>query len=211
MVSHSATQAAGNCSPREEKVAKKLRELYSALDGLALKEDVWNRLLTDEERTRWDSMNSAIEKCHNATVLYAEAKGISLEASVIEIWRNYNLPDIDYNWLCRELFHFTGERLGPLSLDSSTCDQFMWNSEIGILRYQGKQIRKVKTSNDSRNIRRVLDVFQEDGWPEQVGNPFPGNPDKEQIKDTLKSLNSGLSVIRFKAAESGSIIFRNYL
>ena len=198
-------------SDREDKLLKKLWELHDPLCGYALAEKVWGQLLTDEERAQWNLPTTECNKPGRVAVLYAQVKNISLEASVIELWRNHDLPDIEYNWLCRELFHFTGERLGPLSLDSSTCNQFMWNSETGILKYQGKQIRKVKTSKDSKNIRRVLDVFQEDGWPEQVDNPFPGNPDKAQVKDTIRSLNSGLSIICFKSTESGSIIYRKYL
>ena len=215
MVTQSASQTEDNSSPREAKVAKKLRELYSALDGIALKEDVWDRLLTDEERTRWDSKNAAMRECRNATVLYCEAKGISLEASVIEIWRNYNLSDIDYHWLCRELFHFTGERVGPLAVDSDSSnftavsDKPVWDSDRNELWFQGKLARTVRGEAVSFNIQLILDSFQKNGWPVRIADPLPNGKDPERLRATIASLNgrkntnSRIKYIKFIADGSG--------
>ena len=209
MVTQSASQAADNCSFREEKVTERLRELYSALDGIALKDDVWNRLLTDEERTRWDSKNAAMRECHNATVLYGEAKGISLEASVIEIWRNYNLADIDYNWLCRELFHFTGERVGPLAVETDSSnfttvsDKPEWDPDRNELWFRGRCVRTVRGRTVATNIHVILDVFHEDGWPTRIDDPLPNGPNHGRLRSTVATLNEELSGMVFLSDGTG--------
>ena len=68
-----------------------------------------------------------------------------------------------------------------------------WNRKKGRLTLYGKTIRKVRVTH-ARALVRVLDAFEEEGWPETVENPLPPTID---MGDIVKSLNDGLTRIRF--------------
>lgn len=215
MVNQTTAPNVCDSSPRKTEFCRKLSDLNSSLIGAALLEDVWKRLLTDEERVQWDSPKSAHANCGNAVNLYSKAKGISFYASIIELWRNYNLPDIDYNWLCRELFHFTGERVGPLAVETDSSnftavsDKPVWDSDRNELWFQGKIARTVRGEAVSFNIQLILDSFQKNGWPARIADPLPNGPDPERLRATIASLNgrkntnSRIKYIKFIADGSG--------
>ncbi|TWT35867.1 hypothetical protein KOR34_07630 [Posidoniimonas corsicana] len=71
-----------------------------------------------------------------------------------------------------------------------------WDSDKGELRYSGQLIRTAKRRNT--NIRRVLDAFEEQGWPTRIDDPLPGGQDSSRVKETCDSLRNGLSVIDFR-------------
>ncbi|QDV19493.1 hypothetical protein Pan153_41590 [Gimesia panareensis] len=211
MVTQSAEQGDSNKKSREELFREAIRRHATYMNFPCIAEDVWNKYLTENERIRFQSENSGSSPCKSAVGLYARAKGISFVRATIELNRRYGMTDMEYDYLCRELFHFTGERIGPFLIKCADSDRFNWDYDTGILKLDGKQIRKVKKPLNSENICRILDVFQEEDWPEKIFNPFPGVPDPDKLKDTLKSLNAGLSAIRFRTARKGKIIFREFI
>lgn len=212
MVTQSAAQGDSNKKSREELFREAIRRHATLINFPRIADELWNKYLTPTERARFESENSGKSRCRSVVGLYARAKGISFVHATIELNHLYCcLSDIDYYYLCRELFHFTGERIGPFLIKCADFDRFNWDYDTGILKLDGKQIRKVKNPLNSENICRILDVFQEEDWPEKIYNPFPGVPDPEKLKDTLKSLNTGLSAIRFRTAQKGRIIFREFI
>ncbi|QDV20689.1 hypothetical protein Pan153_53660 [Gimesia panareensis] len=211
MVTQSAEQGDSDEKTREELFREAIRRHATYMNFPCIAEEVWNKYLTENERIRFQSENSDSSLCKSAVGLYARANGISFVRATIELNRRYSMTDMDYDYLCRELFHFTGERIGPFLIKCADSDRFNWDYDTGILKLDGKQIRKVKKPLNSENICRILDVFQEEDWPEKIFNPFPGVPDPEKLKDTLKSLNAGLSAIRFRTARKGKIIFREFI
>jgi|GEM_PF-4060533 len=60
----------------------------------------------------------------------------------------------------------------------------IWDKESKLLTYKGHEC--VRFSNHAPRQFRLLDAFQEAGWPEQIPNPFRSNA--EALKDALKYL-----------------------
>lgn len=104
-----------------------------------------------------------------------------------------------------------GTEVGPTARQNPATETVRprWDSECGELRYQGDVIRRVRSRSVARSIVRVLDAFEEDGWPRRIDNPV-GN-DKIKIHETIKSLNDGLTRIRFHGDGVGEgIIWRPF-
>ena len=82
------------------------------------------------------------------------------------------------------------------ALESRKGTKPLWDKDRFELRVGDQVVRKVRPL--AKNIIKVLDSFQEEGWPETIYDPLSG--DIWSIRhDTIRSLNEGLSLIRFRA------------
>ena len=65
-----------------------------------------------------------------------------------------------------------------------------WDSEKGELLFRGYCIRRVQPH--AHNVRRVLEEFQVEGWPEEIYDPLPYMKKKDatkRLKYTIRQLN----------------------
>ncbi len=76
-----------------------------------------------------------------------------------------------------------------------------WNKETHELRFKGQVIRKVRPI--AKNVIRILDAFEEDGWPSRIDDPLAPSPETRRVSETLRTLNEGLDMIRFRADGTG--------
>ncbi len=86
----------------------------------------------------------------------------------------------------------------------------IWDRERGRLELGGVLVRKV--SRRGKNIRKVLDAFQDQGWPQCIGNPLlekhAKSMDLATFHETLKTLNKTLKAIKFSGDGFGGIVWR---
>jgi hypothetical protein len=83
-----------------------------------------------------------------------------------------------------------------------------WNKSLGELRFDGQLIKIVRRLKAATNVIRILDAFQEMGWPSQTDDPLPPQQGLQQtptqrLRETVKSLNQGLKAIRFRTDGTG--------
>ena len=82
-----------------------------------------------------------------------------------------------------------------------------WDRNSGLLRYNGEVIRKFRQLKKSANVVAILDAFQEAGWPNRIDMPTQlrgGSAPDERLRDSVKSLNSSLTGIRFFSDGTGT-------
>jgi len=68
-----------------------------------------------------------------------------------------------------------------------------WNKDIGELSVGGVLVKKF--SQPAANQRRVLDAFQEAGWPRRMDDPLHGGratDPKRRLSETVRSLNKNM-------------------
>lgn len=54
--------------------------------------------------------------------------------------------------------------------------------------------------HNATNVRKILDAFQEDGWPQKIDSPWSDDEKgAETRREAIDSLNTGLAVLRFSA------------
>jgi hypothetical protein len=80
-------------------------------------------------------------------------------------------------------------------VDAGDRDVPIWDSESGVLLFRGELIREV--SPRASNLRTILDVFQEEKWKSKIDSPLPGGKNSQKLREAVRSLNDGLTKIRF--------------
>lgn len=189
--------------PRPELPPKVLAELQRQLGFLSSPESglrMWERLMTPAERQRLGGKFEAAYRSGGGTVrIWMRLRGVSQIRAIVEIAQGIGfLTDATAAWLLRE----SGEQQQHVQQASQPA----WDSSTGVLRYAGKRIRKVRMMKNPSNIQRILDAFEDQGWPKKIENPLAAATDQQQLHQALRSLNNGLSKIHFHAQEGGQSI-----
>jgi hypothetical protein len=159
---------------------------------------VWNRFLSDEDRKKLgDNLDSAYSDHHGLIGMWIKIRKVSVAQATIDL--GFLLGFIDQptkNWLLQEFGEITAS-------EAHQADLPVWNRERGELSCGGKVIRKIRKRNQAKNIVKVLDAFQEEGWPHRIDDPLPNGPDGARVNQTRDSLNQNLQVIRFHGDGTG--------
>lgn len=78
-----------------------------------------------------------------------------------------------------------------------------WDDELCELWYGGQLLKRIRGRKVAKNVIKVLDAFQEEGWPRHILDPLPKGADSKRLHDTISSLNEGLELIHFRADGNG--------
>jgi hypothetical protein len=82
-----------------------------------------------------------------------------------------------------------------------------WDRDLGLLTFRNVVVRKVRGGGVAKNIRAVLDTFQDDGWPDRIDNPLSGGRAEASARknEAINTLNDHVVdySIRFKADGTG--------
>ena len=73
-----------------------------------------------------------------------------------------------------------------------------WNRETGEPRFNGAVVKKVRIAVAGNSVK-VLDVFQEEGWPSRIDDTLDPFNDQQRLDENIKRLNENLETIRFRA------------
>ncbi|MCA9092670.1 MAG: hypothetical protein KDA68_04240 [Planctomycetaceae bacterium] len=76
-----------------------------------------------------------------------------------------------------------------------------WDKERSELSYNGRVVRSV--ARRAKNIRCILDAFEESAWPCRIDDPLTNGPNDQRLRETIASLNERLDELRFRADGSG--------
>jgi hypothetical protein len=177
-----------------EEVEKRLGDLYSKI-GLPQLRDRLSLILTSQEKqvTHWETLHDnamPIDAAKEILFAVAQHRETSLERAVIELAHDLDLLGSgSYRVLCRSI----GE-----PMDKRMDDLPDWDASAGELSLGGEVIRHV--SPQAKNVRKILNVFQEDHWKNHIDNPLPGGALSSTLRETVRTLNKGLSGIKFFCA-----------
>ncbi|MEI8381036.1 MAG: hypothetical protein WCJ09_12965 [Planctomycetota bacterium] len=158
---------------------------------------VWDRVLRTEDRTKLGASFEDAITHHQSTidwwrVLYPD---VSDEQAVLEISKSLGAMDEPtHDWLMRELV--------PKDSLQSRKSHPVWNRDSGKLMFEGEIIRRVRTGVGI-HITKILDAFEEDGWPERIDSPILKTNAGMVHRDAIRKLNSGLRAIRFRSDGTG--------
>lgn len=90
-----------------------------------------------------------------------------------------------------------------------------WDSESLQLFLGNARIKQIQRKNQAVNVIKILQVFEEENWAGEIDDPLPP-PDenmsnRERLQEAVKSLNNGLSRIRFHASGGGERVRWGYI
>lgn len=155
---------------------------------------IWQRLLTQEERDRveGDPMIGP-----DIIDIWAGLRGMSMELAVVDLARRAQiLPQIDCDWLATAV--------GGTDRDHCPRDLPEWDRSVRELRLGGTVVKRIRSISVARNVVAILDALQESGWPRQMDDPLPEGRNQRRLHETVKSLNSNLQRLRFRADGTGA-------
>jgi hypothetical protein len=178
-------------------LAEKWLSLRAGLRVPVVLESFLEGLLTEEERAE---VFPEVCESRDIAAVWARLRGISMVRATVDLGVEMHLlTDIDRQRLLRQA--------GEPSVQLST-PRPAWNRATGELCLGSELIKRVRRLKVASNVIRVLEAFQEEGWPRHIDDPLPPRRGMQQtpqqrLHETVKSLNSGLSTIRFRADGSG--------
>lgn len=128
--------------------------------------------------------------------MWMKARKVPQPRAIIELAYELNLlSEADH----RRLLAAVGEK------ESTPATQRpSWDHGTGKLHYGGKLARQVQNPGRATNIVAILDAFEEQGWPARIDDPLPDGGDKQRLREAIRTLNQGLSRLRFRADGTGS-------
>lgn len=79
-----------------------------------------------------------------------------------------------------------------------------WNRELGELTIDGQLARRIARPKQAKNVTKILEAFQEDGWPVRIDSPFEADEaGRTRLRETGSQLNVQLTGIKFEADGTG--------
>ena len=147
---------------------------------------VWYALLTDEHRSRWADLKEEYLRSGKPVAVWAAANQKSLEWAVIDLARRHGMPELEYISLLKQL-------------DPSLLPHHRpaWRKDLGELQLSGEVIKRIASTSTAKNVVMVLDAFQDQRWKRRIEFPKLFKGDVDSAGQTVRSLNTGLTRIRF--------------
>lgn len=165
---------------------------------------MWEQLLTAADRKKLGGDLGVAWQKHGTAGMWAEARRTSPERAVLDVALGIgHMSQANYDWLLREMGM---RRSSPKPKRPQKPLVPEWNKDSGELRFRGQLIRKIRVMANPSHIQRIVDAFQEEGWPPSIDSPLPGGVDQHRLHLALQSLNKGLKPIRFHGQEGGRAI-----
>jgi hypothetical protein len=159
---------------------------------------LWERVLSDGDRRKLGAtFRDALSAHPNTTAMWmALHPRQSQEQSVLEAARALgSIDETTYDWLRREVV------CARRSISPSRRPE--WNRTRGELKLGRKIIRRVRVGV-AVNIVKILDAFEEEGWPERIDSPIARASDDMAHRDAISSLNKNLVAVRFRSDGTGT-------
>lgn len=87
-----------------------------------------------------------------------------------------------------------------------------WHRDAGELEFDGQLVREIASRTKAKNVVAILDAFELERWPVRIDSPLPpgkgsrpgAKGDAHKLRETIQTLNTGLSRIRFYADGTGT-------
>lgn len=191
--------------PLSPRAREELKTQISRVRPFASAELMWEQMFTDADRKKQGGDLEAAWKKLGTAGMWAKVRRTSPERAVLDVALGIgHMDQAKYEWLLREMGM---RRSSPKPKRTGKPPVPEWNKHNGELHFRGQLIRKIRVMANPSNIQRIVDAFQEEGWPTSIDNPLPGGEDQHRLHLTLQSLNRGLKRIRFRGHKGGSAIY----
>lgn len=67
------------------------------------------------------------------------------------------------------------------------------------MRFCGQVVKQVRGLTTAKNLVTVLDVFELEGWPTRIDDPLSPSSKGQRLREVVRSLNKGQTILRFSA------------
>jgi hypothetical protein len=192
--SAASTGTSGPPPKLSRKAHEEFQLLQARVQNLTVAKMIWEWLLTDDEKALFrNSLKIAWKKCESTLGIATFAWKCSPGQALLRIYRELgDLPAAKLRWLERELGESSDFEKSPNAEERPD-----WRKHEGRLYWNNVVIRVIRSVLKATNIVHVLDAFQANNWCACVENP-PQHWNDQDLRETVRSLNTGLTQIRFE-------------
>jgi len=156
---------------------------------------IWNNHFTVADRKELgDDVYLAWKHNGRTAGMWAAARGVSKDRAIIDIAYLFDWIDTK---TCTKLLKAIGD-------DATAGGTPLWIAHTGELWFDGEIVRHVRNPAKATLVVRILDTFEESGWPRTIDDPVTSGGDSSQRRRAIESLNKGLTRIRFACTGDGT-------
>lgn len=184
-------------------VGRKFHEALLRISNQAAALEMWRKLFRDEDRALFDNRLESNWPKLGTYRMWMLAKNIEVpELAVINLAEQLNLlSPRDASWL-REEMGLKNEPAAPASEEDEPTP--IWDADRGELRLGTEVIRKLRVLQRPTNIQKLVEAFASRNWPPRIANPL--SLGQQQLHETLRYLNKGLTRIRFRSQQGAKYV-----
>ena len=155
---------------------------------------IWAHHFTPADRKALGDDAYQAWKNHGRTAgMWAAARGVTRDRAIVDV--AYALDWLDTK-TCKALLSALGE-------GENAAATPRWLARTGELWFEGHVVRRIRNLTKASIIVRILEAFEECGWPPTIDDPVTAGGDSAQRRRAVESLNDGLTRIRFACAGDG--------
>jgi hypothetical protein len=163
-----------------------LEKAHNRVQNLTAAQRLWDRVLTEKERRKCGgSLAAAWTADTGLTVgMYCTARGTTADRGLVEVAHALGF----LNHRMRE------DLLDALAEQHAERDPEKphWDKQARELRFRGAVVRRVPKPALSRNVVRILDEFEDFGWPPRIEDPFGEGGKDDRRRRAVETLNNGM-------------------
>lgn len=187
-------------------VVARLEEAFYRVQNVLAGGKLWHERFTDADRARFAQPWPDVWAANQGTIgLWCRARGTSWNRGIAEVAHVLGfLDEAGKNALVAALPPDGASGAGLVGTQRHRDVRPSWRKQLGELRYRGEVVRQVKS--DAANVRRILDAFETDGWPDEIYDPFPPKETSASRRRAVETLNRNLRLVRFKSTGNGTRI-----
>ena len=186
---------------------EKLTEAYHRIQNQLGGRKLWYERFTDADRSKFTDPWPKVWANNQGTIgMWCKARGASWNRAIVEAAHALgflNGPTRDAVIAVLSAEDDNATKAHPIPNDTRVLP--VWKKANGELWYRSELIRRVKPA--AANLRRILNHFQDVGWPKSIYDPFP--PDVKfpnRRRRAVATLNQGLMGICFSCKGNGTSI-----
>jgi hypothetical protein len=174
--------------PKDDKVT--LNNQWRNIGLPPLRDRLSLTLSAQEKRAAgWEKLDHTthpIDVAKAVLLAVVQHRGISAERALIDLAHDLDLLNSGrYKGLRRAIGEPMDERIDDVPI---------WNAADGELSLAGVVIKEI--SPRAKNVRLILDAFEEDRWANHIDSPLPGGANSRRLREAVYSANERLSGIK---------------
>ena len=179
-------------------IKDKIFDLQARIEPWGSASYIWQFVLApSEQEFLGGNLDDAFASLGGTVGMLEKLWGCSPAAAILRLYERIgSLPDSELARLRREF------NLLPMQPDNQAAKP-VWNATTGQLLFRGTVVRRCRGRSVARNIFQILDKFEDAKWPSRIDDPLPGVSDPQRLRETVRTLNLGLQMIRFFADGDG--------
>ena len=167
-------------------VQQELEKAYHRVQNIPAARRLWDRVFTEKDRRKCGgTITNAWTPQNGLTIgMYCTARGTTADRALVEV--SHALGFLN-DRLRVDLLDALGEESAERDPEKPH-----WDKPARELRFRGVVVRRVPRPALSRNVVRILDEFEDFGWPPRIGDPFGEGGKDDRRRRAVETLNKGM-------------------